>query len=142
MLISDEDEEGEKAGGLVAARGLAVIGLGISISLDELAVGFSLGLARLPVFIVIAASAAQALIASQAGLYLGARVGERFRESAERPLTRTGAADPDVPARTVRRVIGDIYLSAGRSERSCSLRAAVPAAEPHRDGLTESGSPG
>ena len=57
--------------------------LGVSISMDELAIGFSLGLTRLPVVPVIVAIAVLALVASQLGLALGAAVGERFRERAE-----------------------------------------------------------
>jgi manganese efflux pump family protein len=39
-----------------------MIGLGLSISLDELAIGFTLGLARLPVVWVIVAIGVQALM--------------------------------------------------------------------------------
>jgi putative Mn2+ efflux pump MntP len=69
---------------MVSARGAALLGLGVSISLDELALGFGLGLAHLPLVPVIVGIAAQALIAAQLGLWLGARVAERFREAAER----------------------------------------------------------
>jgi putative Mn2+ efflux pump MntP len=84
MLLSRDDDEAGRAGLLVSTRGLAVISLGLAISTDELAIGFSLGLARLPVAAVIAAIAVQALVASQVGLALGHRVGERWREAAER----------------------------------------------------------
>lgn len=66
-----------------AAGRLAGVALGLSISMDELAIGFSLGLSRLPTAPVIAAIGAQALLASQLGLALGATVGARFRERAE-----------------------------------------------------------
>jgi putative Mn2+ efflux pump MntP len=82
MLAGGDDDE-DMAGRMSGARGLAVLALGLSISLDELAVGFSLGLVRLPVVPVIVAIAVQALVASQLGLALGAVVGERFRERAE-----------------------------------------------------------
>lgn len=82
MLLGDDDDD--NAAALARSRGLAMIALGISISLDELAIGFTLGLAHLPVALVIAAIAAQALVASQLGLALGARVGERLREGAEK----------------------------------------------------------
>jgi putative Mn2+ efflux pump MntP len=81
MLLHDEDEKAER---LVSARGVAMLWLGLSISLDELAIGFGLGLAHLPLVPVIVGIAAQALIAAQVGLWLGARVAERFREAAER----------------------------------------------------------
>jgi len=81
MLLHDDDEQAER---LVSAHGAALLGLGVSISLDELAIGFGLGLAHLPLVPVIVGIAAQALIATQLGLWLGARVAERFREAAER----------------------------------------------------------
>ncbi|MFC0542960.1 manganese efflux pump [Kutzneria chonburiensis] len=81
MLLHDDDEQAER---LASARGAALLGLGVSISLDELAIGFGLGLAHLPLVPVIVGIAAQALIATQLGLWLGARIAERFREAAER----------------------------------------------------------
>jgi manganese efflux pump family protein len=84
MLLPDDGGEQGRAERLVSARGIAVISLGLAISTDELAIGFSLGLARLPVAAVIAAIAVQALLASQIGLALGHRIGERWREAAER----------------------------------------------------------
>jgi putative Mn2+ efflux pump MntP len=84
MLIHDEDSEEQQAGRLSGTHGLAILALGISISLDEFAIGFSLGLVRLPVLPVIIAIAIVALIASQLGLALGSRISERFRERAEK----------------------------------------------------------
>jgi manganese efflux pump family protein len=81
MLAGDADEE-EKAGRIISSRGLALIALGISISLDELAVGFTIGLARLPVAAVVTAIAVQAFVAAQLGLAAGARMGERWRDRA------------------------------------------------------------
>ena len=83
VLAGDEDEE-DKAGRIMTSRGLALVGLGISISLDELAIGFGIGLERLPVGAVIAAIALQAFVAAQLGLAIGARIAERWRERAER----------------------------------------------------------
>jgi putative Mn2+ efflux pump MntP len=82
LLAGDEDEEG-KASRLTGSHGLAFIALGISISLDELAIGFTIGLARLPVIAVVVAIALQAFLAAQLGLAIGARIGERWRERAE-----------------------------------------------------------
>lgn len=85
MLVHDDDSaEEEAAGRLAGTRGLAIIALGLSISLDEFAIGFSLGLVRLPVIRVIIAIAIVALIASQLGLALGTRISERFRERAQK----------------------------------------------------------
>jgi putative Mn2+ efflux pump MntP len=83
VLAGDEDEE-DKAGRIMTSRGLALVGLGISISLDELAIGFGIGLERLPVGAVIAAIALQAFVAAQLGLAIGAKIAERWRERAER----------------------------------------------------------
>ncbi|MCA1689614.1 MAG: manganese efflux pump MntP family protein, partial [Actinobacteria bacterium] len=48
-LVSSEDGEEEELGQLSRVRGFGVILIGISISLDEFAIGFTLGLLRLPV---------------------------------------------------------------------------------------------
>jgi len=80
MLLSGDEED--RAGRVLSSTGLALVALGLSISLDELAIGFSIGLARLPVAAVIVAIALQALVAAQLGLALGARIGERWRERA------------------------------------------------------------
>ena len=82
LLAGDKDEE-DKAGRLASSHGLALVALGISISLDELAIGFTIGLAHLPVTTVITAIALQAFIAAQLGLAIGAKIGERWRERAE-----------------------------------------------------------
>jgi len=81
MLAGEADEE-ETAGRIASGRGLALIALGLSISLDELAIGFTIGLARLPVTAVITAIAVQAFVAAQLGLAVGARIGERWRDRA------------------------------------------------------------
>jgi putative Mn2+ efflux pump MntP len=83
MLLAEDQDEQDKAGRLATSRGLALIALGVSISLDELAIGFTIGLAHLPVTAVIVAIALQAFIAAQLGLAIGARIGERWRERAE-----------------------------------------------------------
>jgi putative Mn2+ efflux pump MntP len=84
MLLAGDKDEGDKAGRLATSRGLALVSLGISISRDELAIGFSIGLTHLPAATVIVAIAVQALVAAQLGLAVGARIGERWRERAER----------------------------------------------------------
>src|SRR6266481_3462531 len=57
MLLAADSDEDEKASRLTTSRGLALIALGISISLDELAIGFTIGLAHLPAVAVIIAIA-------------------------------------------------------------------------------------
>jgi putative Mn2+ efflux pump MntP len=85
MLLAPEGEPEEaKLARLAQARGPAVLLLGLSISLDELAIGFTLGLLRLPAGLVIALIAAQAFVLAQLGLRLGSRLSERLREAAER----------------------------------------------------------
>jgi putative Mn2+ efflux pump MntP len=83
MLLADDEDSEDKASRIMTSRGLALVGLGISISLDELAIGFSIGLVRLPVSVVIAAIALQAFVAAQLGLALGAKIAGRWRERAE-----------------------------------------------------------
>jgi manganese efflux pump family protein len=81
----DDDDEATKTRRLINARGFALIGLALSISLDELAIGFSFGLGiniTTPVFF-IAIIAIQALVVSQLGLLLGAWISERLREDIE-----------------------------------------------------------
>jgi manganese efflux pump family protein len=84
LLSGDEDAEEERVRRLSQAHGIAVVGLGIGISLDELAIGFSLGLTGLSIVEVVVAIAVQAFIAVQLGLRLGARVSDRVRENIER----------------------------------------------------------
>jgi putative Mn2+ efflux pump MntP len=84
MLLADNEDEEDKASRIMTSRGLALVGLGISISLDELAIGFGIGLERLPVGAVVAAIALQAFVAAQLGLAIGAKIAERWRERAER----------------------------------------------------------
>jgi putative Mn2+ efflux pump MntP len=92
LVAGGKDGEEEKAGRIGGSRGLALVALGISISLDELAIGFSIGLAHLPVTAVVAAIALQALAAAQLGLATGARIGERWR--GRRGTGRRNRADP------------------------------------------------
>jgi manganese efflux pump family protein len=82
----DDDDEVAKARRLVSARGLALVGLALSISLDELAIGFSFGLGAIVAApaTIVAIITIQALVASQLGLSLGARISERLRERIER----------------------------------------------------------
>lgn len=82
----DDDDELAKARRLVSARGLALVGLALSISLDELAIGFSFGLGANLVAptTFIAVIAIQALVVSQLGLSLGACISGRLREHIER----------------------------------------------------------
>ncbi|MGI8573665.1 MAG: manganese efflux pump MntP [Solirubrobacteraceae bacterium] len=87
MLIEHgEDDEHERDRLLsMTQRGfLGGLALGISISLDELAIGFSAGLLRLPTLIMVIAIAMQAFVVTQVGVRLGSRVGTAAREGAEK----------------------------------------------------------
>jgi manganese efflux pump family protein len=55
-LLSGERDEQQRLGTLGQLHGVGAILLGVSISLDELAVGFTFGLLRLPVVPVIVSS--------------------------------------------------------------------------------------
>lgn len=81
-LLGSEDDQ--RIAELASIGGLRSLALGLAISLDELAVGFALGLLHLPVVLVVALIAAQAVLVTQLGLRLGHRLGERLREGAER----------------------------------------------------------
>lgn len=83
-LLSREEAEEHKVGQLRQTHGWAALVLGLSISFDELAIGFTIGLLRLPIVPVILLIAAQAFFVSQLGLRLASRVSEQFREGAER----------------------------------------------------------
>jgi putative Mn2+ efflux pump MntP len=83
-LLGAEEHEQLALARLAPLRGPRALLLGLTISIDELAIGFTLGLLRLPAGLVIALIGAQAFTATQLGLRLGHRVGERLRERAER----------------------------------------------------------
>jgi manganese efflux pump family protein len=85
MLVSeDEDDELQAVSRMARAHGLALIGLGVSVSLDELAIGFSVGLLGISIGVAVVLIALQAFIVTQLGVRVGARVGDGIREGAER----------------------------------------------------------
>src|SRR5438445_4440150 len=47
MLLHLEEDEGETVGQLASGHGVVLLALGLSISLDELAIGFTVGLLHL-----------------------------------------------------------------------------------------------
>lgn len=69
---------------LLRNPGAGAVLLGLSVSLDELAIGFTLGLLRLPVVLVVVLIAVQAFVVAQVGMRVGAGLGQRVREGAER----------------------------------------------------------
>ena len=78
-----ESDESRRLALLAGARGLAIIDLGLSISVDELTIGLSAGLLGLSVLVTVVWIGIQAFVATQLGLRFGARIGEGFRERAE-----------------------------------------------------------
>jgi manganese efflux pump family protein len=84
LLVADEKEETDRLRSLASGGVISSVALGVSISLDELAIGFSAGLLRLPIVALVIAIAIQAFVLTQLGLLVGARGGERLREAAER----------------------------------------------------------
>ena len=80
---TDEEDEERRLRLLAHARGLAIVDLGLGISVDELTVGLSAGLLGLPIALTVIWIAIQAFVATQAGLRFGERVGEKVRERSE-----------------------------------------------------------
>jgi manganese efflux pump family protein len=83
MLLHEEEHEGEKVGRLASGHGLVLLALGISISLDELAIGFTIGLLHLSLWLAVVLIGVQAFLFAQIGLRLGAHLNETLRERAE-----------------------------------------------------------
>jgi manganese efflux pump family protein len=81
---SDNEREEQRLTLLSRTRGWAAIALGVSISTDELAIGFTIGLLRFPVIVILVLIGIQTVVVTQLGLRLGQRLGERVREGAER----------------------------------------------------------
>ncbi|MBV8998627.1 MAG: manganese efflux pump [Solirubrobacterales bacterium] len=81
-LSRSQDEE--RIAELAGAGTLRSVALGASISLDEFAIGFTLGLLRLPIVLVIVLIAVQTILVTQLGLRLGHRLSEQLREAADR----------------------------------------------------------
>ena len=84
MLLADERAEGEKLARFSTHSGLVLVGLGLSISIDELAMGLTIGLLELSLVVAVLLIGAQAFVAAQLGLRLGSRLGVAAREWAER----------------------------------------------------------
>jgi putative Mn2+ efflux pump MntP len=83
-LFRSDDDDQQAIGRLLQAGGFGALALGISISLDELAIGFTIGLLRFSAALVIVLIAVQTFVVTQVGLRLGSRLSERLRERAER----------------------------------------------------------
>jgi putative Mn2+ efflux pump MntP len=82
--LRGDDEDPDRLGRLAGGWGTGAVLLGLSISLDEFAIGLTVGLLHLPVALVTVLIVVQAVLVTRLGLALGRRVGERLRERAER----------------------------------------------------------
>jgi putative Mn2+ efflux pump MntP len=67
-LLGQEQDEAQGVASLLDRGPLAALALGLSISIDELAIGFTLGLLRVPVVVVIIVIAVRAFGLAQLGL--------------------------------------------------------------------------
>jgi putative Mn2+ efflux pump MntP len=83
-MLFGRNENDERVQKLISSRGVAVIGLGLSVSMDELAIGFTLGLLNVPIVPAVVLIAAQAFVVSQIGFALGGKISEAAREGTER----------------------------------------------------------
>jgi putative Mn2+ efflux pump MntP len=84
VLLAGEEHEGERVDALSSGNVVAVVALGLSISVDELAMGFTIGLLRLSIWLAVLLIGVQAFLFAQIGLRVGARISEAVREGAER----------------------------------------------------------
>jgi len=83
-VLLSKDEEDDRLLTLTRRGLIGALALGVSISLDELAIGFSAGLLRLPVPALVIAVSVQAFVVTQLGLRLGGRLSETARDAAEK----------------------------------------------------------
>jgi len=84
LLLAGDEMKEKRVQGVLTAPGAGMIALGVSVSLDELAIGFALGLSRVSVAAAVILIAIQAFAVSQVGFALGGRIGDGVREAAER----------------------------------------------------------
>jgi putative Mn2+ efflux pump MntP len=84
LLTRSEDNESDRLRSPMTGGLLGALALGVSVSLDELAIGFSAGLLRLPVLTLVLAVAAQAFLVTQIGLLIGARVATTIHGATKR----------------------------------------------------------
>jgi manganese efflux pump family protein len=81
-LLHSEKGEMNQPADMLRGWGLSAFLLGLTISLDEIAIGFTLGLLGAPVALIIALIGVQAFIFSQLGFTLGQKLSERYTNTA------------------------------------------------------------
>ena len=84
LLFQNEENEGARIESLARSNGITMLGAGVAVSLDELAIGFTLGLLGVPIVAALILIAVQAFAISQLGFLVGSKVSESIREGAER----------------------------------------------------------
>ncbi len=82
-LFHKKDDEQDKAKAIIDSWGFSAFLIGLAISIDEIAIGLTLGLLGFPIVPVLIAIGAQAFIFAQLGFWLGSKLSEKFRENAE-----------------------------------------------------------
>jgi len=80
-LQDDDDKQGPDP--LKDGNMRAVLLTGLSVSIDELAIGFALGVLRVPIGLALVYIAVQAFVLTFVGLWLGSHVGRKLGERAE-----------------------------------------------------------
>jgi len=78
--------EDDTASRIASAQGWKLAILGLTISLDGLAIGFTYGLLHISVIGATLAIAIQTIIATQLGFMIGGRLPQRFRDIGERAM--------------------------------------------------------
>ncbi|MHB8611216.1 MAG: manganese efflux pump MntP [Candidatus Dormibacteraceae bacterium] len=84
LLIQDEEKEERRLAQMATSNGIAILVAGLAVSLDELAIGFTLGLLHVPVVAALILIGSQAFVVSQVGFAVGTRISEWVREGVER----------------------------------------------------------
>jgi putative Mn2+ efflux pump MntP len=84
LLANDGEQERDRLLTMTERGALGTIAVGVSVSLDELTIGFGASLLRLPIVALVIAIGAQAFLVTQLGTRLGARVNSRAPEFAEK----------------------------------------------------------
>jgi putative Mn2+ efflux pump MntP len=84
LFGGDEEKEEARVLRFATSNGIGLVGVGLTVSLDELAIGFALGLSRVPIFPALLLIAIQAFAVSQIGFALGRLVTETVREGSAR----------------------------------------------------------
>lgn len=81
-ILFEEDDDDDKISESI--KGWALIGAAVSVSLDELAVGFSFGMLRFPLWATLILLAVQAFLFTYVGLAFGSKIRPYLGRSAEK----------------------------------------------------------